>query len=311
MKITASGDDLTFQCITAIIGGGSYPRITAFPKGHTFIMRKYRYYYFDEQNDDFANTGIKRKDLPEGYQYLPDDPLYKVAKPAVYYGAMPVASWLLRRGMKVRLINCGVLDRRREMQKGFFIYGNHTSYLTDALTAPIAAFPRQCYTVVSPDALSVGGIRTLVRLLGALPTPSGLKGYIGFKCAIEELYLSGNAIAVYPEAHIWPKYNAIRSFSSASFAPVVKLGAPCYAKTTIYKKLPSGRTHPIVIFDGPFYPDPSLPPAKAREALRDRIYATMVVRVNEYGSSPDSRRKYIRVASPDLVRTEVTRKKSR
>lgn len=271
-------------------------------------MRKYKYYYFDEQNDDFANTGIKRKPLPDGYEYLPDDPLYKAAKPAVYYGVMPVASWLLKRGMRVRLINRRVLDRRAEPEKGFFIYGNHTSYLTDALTSPIAAFPRQCYTVVSPDALSVGGIQTLVRLLGAIPTPSGLKGYIGFNRAIEELYLAGNAIAVYPEAHIWPKYNEIRSFSSASFALAVKLGAPCYAKTTVYKKLMSDRTHPIVIFDGPFYPDPTLPPAKAREALRDRIYAAMVVRTKEFGSAADRRRKYIRVDSPDLVRTEVTRK---
>ncbi len=271
-------------------------------------MKKYRYYYFDERNDDFANTGIKRKDLPEGYRYLPDAPLYKVAKPTVYYGVMPVASWLLYRVLRVRLLNRGVLDTGREARKGFFIYGNHTSYLTDALTSPIAAFPRQCYTVVSPEALSVCGIRTLVRLLGALPTPSGLKGYVEFNRAIEELYLAGNAITIYPEAHIWPKYNGIRDFPSASFAHAVKLGAPCYAKTTVYKKLPSGRTHPTVIFDGPFYPDTSLPPAKAREALRDRIFATMTLRTREYASSPDRCRRYIKVMSPDLVRTEVTRK---
>ena len=183
--------------------------------GNTYIMKKYRYYYFDERNDDFANTGIKRKDLPEGYRYLPDAPLYKVAKPTVYYGVMPVASWLLYRVLRVRLLNRGVLDTGREARKGFFIYGNHTSYLTDALTSPIAAFPRQCYTVVSPEALSVCGIRTLVRLLGALPTPSGLKGYVEFNRAIEELYLAGNAITVYPEEHIRPKYNGIRDFPSA------------------------------------------------------------------------------------------------
>ena len=82
-------------------------------------------------------------------------------------------------------------------------------------------------------------------------------------------------ITIYPEAHIWPKYNKIRPFLSVSFSYPSKLNAPCYTKTTVYKATKNGKTKPVIYFDGPFYPNMNLPYKERQQDLRDRIYNQM------------------------------------
>ena len=39
-------------------------------------MKRINYYYFDEENDDFANTGIKTRLTPENFNYNPKSGAY-------------------------------------------------------------------------------------------------------------------------------------------------------------------------------------------------------------------------------------------
>ncbi len=267
-------------------------------------MKSRTFYYYDEQKDDFANNHIDGRAIGGSYRYLPNNLLYRLLKPIVYYTVHFLCVILLRFLMLVPLKNTQVLRDRQDSAKGYFIYSNHTSRLMDAISAPVTAFPQQCYTITSPDAVSIPGIRLLVRLLGALPVPTSLGAYRAFNAAIDELYESGNVIAIFPEAHIWPKYNGIREFSAVSFQYPVRLQAPCFVKTTVYRKIPGGRTYPELVYDGPFYPDPSLTPAQAREDLRRRVYEQMKSRVEEYGSAADKRYHYVHADSAEEVRTE-------
>ena len=266
-----------------------------------------RYYYYDERNDDFANNGIETKQLPADYEYLPKSRAFRFFKPVVYYPIRGICSLCEKLGIAMRGRNKKVLKDRREREKGYFIYGNHTSAFSDAVAGAVATFPRQCYVVCNPDALSIKGIRTLVRFLGALPTPSSRRNYADFVSAVDELYEKGRPIVVYPEAHIWPKYNEIRDFADVSFAYPVKLGAPCFAKTTIYKKKRGGRTKGFTVYDGPFYADSSLGEREARAELCARVKNAMRARAEEFGSAPDDGYSYVKVNSPDEVRTEVVK----
>ena len=114
---------------------------------------------------------------------------------------------------------------------------------------------------------------------------------------------NGHSIVIYPEAHIWPKYNKIRNFGSGSFNLPCKFDLPCYAKTTVFKKKKNGKTKQIIYFDGPFYPDMNLPLKEREKDVRDKVYNAMVGRA-EY-SELDRRYEYIKVDSPEEVRTEI------
>lgn len=274
-------------------------------------MKERRYYYFDERNDDFAATDIHTKPTPEGYEYRPKNFFYRLFKPIVYYLVLLLVVAEVRLLLFVPVKNRRVLLRRRDRKKGYFLYSNHTSYLTDAISPPAAAFPRPCYVVVGPDALSIPGMSLLLRFLGALPTPQARVSFRRFEEALECIYEHGGAISIFPEAHIWPKYSAIRDFPAVSFTYPVRLNAPCYARTTVYRKTRSGRTRRMVVYDGPFYPDPALSAAQAKADLCRRIKERMRERCEQYQSSPDARYAYIRVDSPEKVRTETKNRQIR
>ncbi|MDD6152024.1 MAG: 1-acyl-sn-glycerol-3-phosphate acyltransferase [Bacteroidales bacterium] len=269
-------------------------------------MPKHKYYYwFDERNDDFANTGIKGRPTPEDFEYLPKNVLYRIFKPLVYYLFVTLVVMILVWPVTGiwRLHNVGVLRKRKDRRKGYFVYGNHTTFFADALINPVSCFPRQVYAVVNPDAISIPFASTFLRMLGATPVPCSRQGALRYIDAISRIYEKGSVVAIYPEAHIWPKYNGIRDFSDSSFKMPVRLGAPCYVKSVIYRKTPSGRTRPELWFDGPFYPNSDLPPKEARKELRDRIYAQMRLRCKD--SELDERFHYIKVDNPGQVRTET------
>lgn len=267
--------------------------------------KSYKYYYYDELNDDFANNGMEGGKTPSDYEYLPTNILYRFFKPIVYY----IVIWLFMIVAKTRGLGIygeRAYARRKNQEYGFFIYGNHTSFLNDAVSGPLSALPRQTYTIVNPDAISITGIRTLVRFMGALPTPNSFSMYTKLLYAIDRLYYKGCAIAIYPEAHIWPKYNKIRRFSPVSFKYPAKLGAPCYSKTTVYKRHKNGKITTEVYIDGPFYPDMSLPFKQRQIELCNKIYSQMDFRVNIHKSYSNPRYQYVKVDSPSEVRTDVS-----
>ena len=267
--------------------------------------KEYFYYYFDEINDDFANMGIDSRKTPDDFKYLPQNPVFRVMKPIVYHFILFIISLGEHTFAHIPMKNKKIIRRRNDKSHGCFIYSNHTSRVMDAVSAPLSAYPRQCYTVAHPDSISIKGMKTLVRLLGALPTPCSKNNYADFIESINTLYERGCPIAIFPEAHIWPKYNKIRSFPSVSFYYPVKLNAPCFVKTTVYRKRKDGRSKPVIYFDGPFYPNPDLPHRQAVEELRNRVYDQMVRRVEENQSYLDCRYHYIKVDSADQVRTEI------
>lgn len=182
---------------------------------------------------------------------------------------------------------------------GAFIYGNHTSYVADAMHPTRIAFPRTADVVVSTDAVSIKcGVGGLVRLLGGVPVPTGLRGLKNFSADIEGAVQRGRWVAVYPEAHIWPYYTGIRPFGAASFKYPAKCNAPVFAFTTTYKRRKL-RKKParIVYIDGPFYASGETLKERA-ESLRDQVYAAMCARAK---MSDCEYCEYCKVADPKLA----------
>ena len=140
-------------------------------------------------------------------------------------------------------------------------------------------FPKDVYFIVHPNNVSMPYLGRINPYLGAIPLPDDMQAYRNFLSCIEKRIKDGHTVAIYPEAHIWPYYTGIRSFPDVSFGYPVRLNAPVFCFTNTYRKRRFRKEPRIVTYiDGPFYPDPGLPPKKRAKALRDAVYEKMCER---------------------------------
>ncbi len=241
------------------------------------MKRSKMIYYQDELNDDFANNNIKACEVPSDFTFVNKNILWRICEAIVYRGIATPLVWVfgkLAYGLKIK--NRKVIKKLKKT--GFYLYGNHTQGVMDAFVPTLCAFPHKAHIVTSPDAVSIKGIRQLVLMLGGIPLPTDLKGYKPFKRALETRIEQNRAVAIYPEAHIWPYYTGIRPFKNTSFSYPVSMDKPCVVFVTTYRRRKIFKNaHPniTVTLSEPFYPDNSLPEKEARQKLRDEVYDFM------------------------------------
>lgn len=250
-------------------------------------MKKEKYppvktvYYTDERNDEFADDNITPRVIDENYCYVDTRLRWKFGRFVAYrLVAMPIAYLYCKLFLHSSFRNRHLLKQVKG--KGCFVYGNHTQQIGDPFIPNILLFPRSVYVIVHPNNVSMPVLGKFTPYLGALPLPSNLKAMRNFREAIRTRVEEGNVMVIYPEAHIWPYYTGIRDFPATSMKYPVELDSPCFAMTTTYRRRRFGRKPRCVTYlDGPFYPDPQLPPKSRAQALRDEIYGAMVARSRE------------------------------
>ena len=234
-------------------------------------------YYRDELNDDFAGNDIKTAEVTAAFPYERKGFVWKAASFFAYYCvAYPIVRTILffsgysfRGKQNVRKI-------RKACAKGFFLYANHTHWL-DAFIGPVICFPRKAYVLVSPDTVSIKGLRAIVQMLGAIPVPTERAATAPFVDSICSHIDGGDPVMIFPEAHIWPFCSFIRPFKPGSFRYPVSKDVPAFAVCTAYtrhKGLLKFIKAPkrIVFISEPFYPDKTVTPPEAKQKLRDEVY---------------------------------------
>ena len=81
---------------------------------------------------------------------------------------------------------------------------------------------------------------------------------------------------------------------------------PIYVSTSTFQVRKEGKPPKVTVYiDGPFYPDKTVSRREAQAKLCREIKETMKMRAKEYDSSPDCRFNYIKVDTPEDVRTEI------
>ncbi|MCR5809352.1 MAG: 1-acyl-sn-glycerol-3-phosphate acyltransferase [Clostridiales bacterium] len=238
-------------------------------------------YYKDELNDDFADNGITAVKIEKDFPFAPKGLLWRIGEFFAYYVfAIPTVAliWLVS-GFTIkgrRNIRALAKEQKKRGGKGFFLYANHTHWL-DAFAGPLVCFPKKSHVLVSPDTVSIKGVRTFVQMLGAIPVPTERDAVPPFVSAIERRIDQGRAVMIFPEAHIWPFCNFIRDFKPGSFRYPVKQEVPAVGVCVCYKKrrgLGKLRKTPRreVYISEPFWPDASLPAPAAKQKLRDDVF---------------------------------------
>lgn len=246
-------------------------------------MKEVTYYYSDEVNDEFSGVTRKQIVVDENFKYIHKNIFYKILEFIVHRIIVtPFAQCYRMFKFHNKLYG---KSKVKGFKGKYIIYGNHTQIPGDGLLPPMFLFPRKPYFVVNPDNIAVKGTKNIMMMLGAVPTPTTLKGLRNFENCLKERVNHGHPIVVYPEAHIWPYYTGIRNFKSTSFKYAVKFEVPAFCFTNVYKKRKfSKKPKMITYIDGPFYYDKNLNNKEAEIDLRNRVYNTMLERskVSDY-----------------------------
>ena len=101
-----------------------------------------------------------------------------------------------------KIINKEVL--KQAGNSGFYLYGNHTHFLADAMIPTLVNYPRETAVIVHPNNVSMPVLGRITPYLGALPLPDDRGAMKHFLEALTWHTDHGDCIMIYPEAHIWP-----------------------------------------------------------------------------------------------------------
>ena len=273
-------------------------------------------YYNDELNDDFAEDKDKINPIKidENYKYIHKNLLWNITAIILYRIIFSIPVYIHTKiKYKFEIVNKEAL--KKEKKNGYFIYGNHTNEFIDPFFPTFITFPKRVYVIANADNVSIPGLKTAIRMLGALPVPDNIKASKNFFKAIKYYINKNKVIAIYPEAHVWPFYTKIRNYKSVSFKYPIELDKPVYSFTTTYQKFENNKRKKdntgkkdnkydtiktnnmndevikneigpkealkrdkikiVTYVDGPFYPDKTLNKKEAQEKLRNEVYEAM------------------------------------
>lgn len=231
-------------------------------------------YYENELEDEFSEATITPRKIDGSYKYL-GGPFRKPGRLFWYYiVAKPLAYIFLKVKFGHKIVNRSCL--REAKDTGYFLYGNHTNAIADALIPTMLTHPRGAYVIVHPNNVSMPVLGKITPSLGALPLPDDKEASRNFTFSLDKLMRKKSCIAIYPEAHIWPYYTGIRNFGDASFRYPVKYQVPVYSFTNTYQRRIYRKTPRIVTYvDGPFYPQEGFSMKEQRQKLHRQVIESM------------------------------------
>ena len=239
-------------------------------------------YYQNELEDEFSTARITPRKIDGSYSYNIEKLSRRIIHAICYTVlARPLAKLFLKLRFRHRIVNRDVITvtLQEKGHTGYFLYGNHTHAIADALIPSMVCAPADAVVIVHPNNVSMPVLGRITPYLGALPLPDDAEAARNFMRAVQIAVERGNCVTIYPEAHIWPYYTKIRPFPDTSFRYPLQYNAPVFCFTNTYQKRSKGRGINIVTYvDGPFYADENLKGRQRRQELRDRVYAAMVER---------------------------------
>lgn len=231
--------------------------------------------YQNELNDEFAGDHISPRFIDGTYPYLRDGITGRLAHIFWYrIVAIPLALLYMKLHFHHRIQNRSILKPYKK--QAYFMYGNHTHFLADALIPTMVNMPKNVSVIVHANNVSMPVLGRITPYLGALPLPADREATKNFMNAVQKRIRQKGCVMIYPEAHIWPYYTDIRPFTDLSFRYPVQMGVPVFCLTNTYQKRRFSKTPRIVTYiDGPFIPDSSLPGKEQKKQLRDAVYQCM------------------------------------
>ncbi len=237
--------------------------------------------YYSSYTEDVVKSRNQNYRLKPDYKWINDNVFHKAGS-FIIYGAAVIAGlvgcklvWGISYKNKKVLKEC--------MDKGYFIYANHTQPVGDVVIPALSCIRKRAYVIVSQSNYGIPVIGKLLPMLGALPVPDSISEYKKFAKSYKKRISEGHPVVIYPEAHVWPYYSKIRPFEKTSFRFPAELKAPVYVMTTTYTRRKlfgkvMKRPKINVYVDGPYYVDDNISVKDNQQQLHDKVYEVMSMR---------------------------------
>lgn len=231
-------------------------------------------YYENELEDEFSTAQITPKKIDGTYDY-DGGILRKIGRGFFYWLlAVPLSFLYLKIKYHHKIVNKECLKKAKDT--GFFLYGNHTNAMADAVIPAVLCWPVGAFVIVHPNNVSMPVLGRITPSLGAIPLPDDRDAMKNFQKALEKVVNRKECVAIYPEAHIWPYYTGIRNFKDSSFRYPAQYGVPVFCFTNTYQKRKHGKTPQIVTYvEGPFYPDKEASLREQKQKLHKQVITAM------------------------------------
>ncbi len=234
-------------------------------------------YYYTDFTDDLVETKNQAKSVPENYKWIKKNPFY-IALGWILFQILKLVGLIYGKfalGLKI------VGKSKLKIKSGYYIFANHTQPLGDVFNPALYSVKKPYYICDSSN-LGIPILGPILPLVGALPIPDSIRGKKKLFDAISTRAQQGNAIIIYPEAHVWPYCTFIRPFEKTALNFPVRDNLPSFTATTVYKKWKFHKKPRAVIYiDGPFYPNESLDKHARVEKLHMEITNQLVKRVSQ------------------------------
>lgn len=227
-------------------------------------------YWSDELNDDFDETLKQRPKVPANYRYLRR--FHVLSWIAYYLFAKPILGiYCFFHGIRVK----GKENLKPLKKTGYFLYSNHVAISDVFKFSSYAIFLKRINIIGYSDAMSLKGIRPLIKALGYLPIPDDIDNLKKLKDAVKHLVDEKEVILIYPEAHIWPYYTKIRNFKDVSFSYPADFNKPVLPAVTIWRGKEGKKPKQTIVFGKPIYPNPEFTPLENKKYLHEQCLLEM------------------------------------
>ncbi len=230
--------------------------------------------YYESYDQDFVFSDNQDYNIPASYKWIHSNPIYRLVSACFYRVAeflivvtFPVVYGMRRKNKKVL---------RKAKGSGYFIYANHTQPFADVFAPSFVQRKKRVYVVAGRANLGVPVMGKLLPSLGAITVPDDIERMPLFMEAISHRIGQKKAVAIYPEAHVWPYATFVRPFPVTSFRFPIKENVPTFALTTTYQKRKFFKKPSITVYvDGPFYPDATLSRKERQKKLHSQVTEAM------------------------------------
>ena len=161
--------------------------------------------------------------IDENYVYITKGIHFNICSNILYYFiAYPILKILIKIIYDLKIVG---KENIKNLNCGAISVSNHVLVLDCAMVG-LACGKKSIYYTTLESQFKIPFVRKLIKLLRAIPIPSGIKGKKNFLKSIEKLLKEDNIVHFYPEKNLLPYCNYIRKFENGAFEIAIKNKVP-------------------------------------------------------------------------------------
>lgn len=169
----------------------------------------------DENSDIIEPWESLKFDIGENYEYVPKDTMFSLCSDLLYYViAYPILKILTKIVYDLKIEG---KENIANLKEGAITVSNHVLVLDCAMVG-LASITKKIYYTTRKESFEIPFVRKLIKLLRAIPIPTGIDNKKHFKKAIDDILQEGNIVHFYPEATLLPYCEKIRNFKYGAFS---------------------------------------------------------------------------------------------